>query len=115
MSSDRRHGNREPLKPGERRTPARLDAALSAFLEQAGLAQRVSQASVVPEWPALVGETIAAVTEPLFIARDGTLFVAVRTNSWMNELSLMERQLLRTLNERRDRAKVSRIHWRLMR
>jgi hypothetical protein len=33
----------------------------------------------------------------------------------MNELSLMEPQLLAALNAKPGRAKVSKIHWRLMR
>jgi predicted nucleic acid-binding Zn ribbon protein len=84
-------------------------------LEQSGLAARVEQASVIPEWPTLVGPQIAAVTEPLSIARDGTLFVSVRTNSWMTELSLLEPQLLAALNGKPGRRRVERIHWRLMR
>lgn len=113
MSDERRGRGREPLKPGERRRPERLDSALASFLEQTGLARRVDQASVVPEWATLVGANIAAVTEPLFIARDGTLFVAVRTHSWMNELSMMEPQLLRIINAAPDRPRVARIRWRL--
>lgn len=88
--------------------------ALAAFLDGSGLAARVDQAGIVPEWTALVGEQIASVTEPLSIARDGTLFVAVRTHSWMTELSLMEPQLLMALNAKPDRPRVQRIHWRLM-
>lgn len=98
-----------------KRKPEAIADALASFLDQSGLAARVEQAAIVPEWPRLVGEQIAAVTEPLSIARDGTLFVAVRTNAWMNELSLMEPQLLAALNAREGGAKVSRIHWRLMR
>lgn len=100
---------------GPKRKPERIGDALSSFLDQSGLAARVDQAAIIPEWPALVGAQIAAVTEPLSIARDGTRFVAVRTNAWMNELSLMEPQLLSALNAREGRAKVARIHWRLMR
>jgi predicted nucleic acid-binding Zn ribbon protein len=62
-----------------------------------------------------VGKQISAVTEPHHIARDGTLFVAVRTNAWMNELSLMEPQLLAALNAKPGRTKLVRIHWQLMR
>jgi predicted nucleic acid-binding Zn ribbon protein len=115
MTDDKRHGAREPLKPGEHRRPEPIASALSSFLKQSGLARRVTQASVVPEWPALVGDSIASVTEPLFIARDGTLFVAVQTNSWMSELAMMERQLLQRINEGSGRSRVARIHWRLMR
>ncbi len=92
-----------------------MDEALSSFLERSGLAARVDQASVVPEWRSLVGEQIAAVTIPHAIAQDGTLFVAVTTNAWMTELSLMEPQLLRVLNAKDGRVPILRIRWQLMR
>jgi predicted nucleic acid-binding Zn ribbon protein len=91
-----------------------MEEALKSFLKESGLEARVEQAGIVPEWPALVGSEIARVTEPLSISRDGTLFVAVRTNAWMSELSLMEPQLIAELNRKSGRAPVSRIRWRLM-
>ena len=97
-----------------RRDPTTVGDALASFLEQSGLAERVHQAGIIPEWESLVGPEIARVTEPQAIARDGTLFVAVRTNAWMAELSLLEPQLLAELNRKSGRAPVSRIHWRLM-
>jgi predicted nucleic acid-binding Zn ribbon protein len=100
---------------GRKRVPKRIDEALASYLERSGLAERVEQAAIIPEWPRLVGVQIAQVTEPLSIARDGTLFVAVSTNAWMNELSLMEPQLLTALNRKSGRPPVRRIHWRLMR
>ena len=98
-----------------KRRPEKLSDALASFLADSGLAERVEQAGIIPEWAALVGPQIATVTHPLMIARDGTLFVAVRTNAWMNELSLLEPQLLAALNSKPGRARVSKIHWRLMR
>jgi predicted nucleic acid-binding Zn ribbon protein len=95
--------------------PAPVGDVLAKLLAQSGLAERVEQASVVPEWPTLVGPTIAAVTEPLLVTADGTLFVAVRTNAWMTELSLMEPELLRALNAKEGRAPVRRIRWQLKR
>ena len=95
--------------------PQKIGDTLAAYLGKAGLADRVEQAAIVPEWGTLVGKQIAAVTEPKSIARDGTLFVAVRTNAWMNELSLMEPQLLRALNAKAGRSRIARIHWQLMR
>jgi predicted nucleic acid-binding Zn ribbon protein len=92
-----------------------MDEALTSFLERSGLAARVDQATVVPEWRSLVGEQIAAVTVPHAIAQDGTLFVAVTTNAWMTELSLMEPELLRVLNAKTGRAPIHRIRWQLMR
>ena len=92
-----------------------LGDVLASVLAKSGFADRVEQASVIHEWPTLVGPTIAAVTEPLSIAADGTLFVAVKTNSWMNELSLLEPELLRALNGRDDRPRIQRIRMRIMR
>jgi predicted nucleic acid-binding Zn ribbon protein len=98
-----------------KRSPARMDEALTSYLERSGLAARVDQANVVPEWKSLVGEQIATVTVPHAIARDGTLFVAVTTNAWMTELSLMEPELLRALNGKPGRTPIVRIRWQLMR
>ena len=98
-----------------RRQPQRVGEALASFLDQSGLAERVDQAGIIPEWEGLVGAQIAQVTKPLSIARDGTLFVAVRSNAWMTELSLLEPQLLAALNRKPGRAPVAKIHWRLMR
>jgi len=101
--------------PERKQRPQRISAAISQFLEQSGLRERVEQASVVPEWPELVGAQISAVTEPLSVTADGLLFVAVRTHAWMSELSLLEPELLARLNGRADRPRVKKIRWQLMR
>jgi predicted nucleic acid-binding Zn ribbon protein len=84
---------------------------ISDFLRDSGLAGRVAQAGLIPEWSRLVGPQVAAVTEPLRITADGTLFVAVSTNPWMAELSLMEPQLLAAINIERSRPAVKKIRW----
>jgi predicted nucleic acid-binding Zn ribbon protein len=89
--------------------PTALGDLLAGVLAQAGIAERVAQASVVPEWASLVGERIAAVTEPLSVGGDGTLWVAVASHAWMTELSLLEPELLRALNASKDRPPVLRI------
>ena len=94
--------------------PEKMSEVLASFMSTTREGGRVDQARVVPEWPALVGAQISAVTEPIMITRDGTLFVAVKTSSWMSELSLMEPQLLLAINADRATGKVARIHWRLM-
>jgi predicted nucleic acid-binding Zn ribbon protein len=91
-----------------------MSDVLASFMSTTKDGVRVEQARVVPEWPALVGAQISAVTEPIMITRDGTLFVAVKTSSWMSELSLMEPQLLIALNAEKSSGKVKKIHWRLM-
>ncbi len=104
--------------------PEELGALLKAYLKESGLAKRVEQAEVVPEWPRLVGPKIQAVTKPLFVTPDGTLFVAVITHSWMTELQLMERDLLQAINEpeepstgagSRNRPRIRRLRFQLMR
>src|SRR5688500_19613180 len=89
-----------------RRTPEPLGAILDTFLRESGLGERVEQAGLIPEWPGLVGPQIAAVTEPRLITADGTLFVSVTTNAWMTELSLMEPELLRTINAQPGRLPI---------
>ena len=98
-----------------RKKPSALGDVLAGVLRESGIAERVEQARLIPEWPALVGAQIAAVTEPTSIAADGTMFVRVTTNAWMNELSLMEPELLRALNSTEGRAPVKRIRWLLKR
>ena len=80
-----------PREPGK---PKRINEAISRFLADAGIAERVEQARVIPEWPDLVGPEIARVTEPQAVTADGTLFVAVRSHGWMSELSLLEPQIV---------------------
>jgi predicted nucleic acid-binding Zn ribbon protein len=103
------------MSSGPKKRPQQISAAISSFLEQTGLRDRVEQATVVSEWPLLVGSQIAAVTEPLSVTADGVLFVAVKTHSWMTELSLLEPELLASLNRQGGRAPVRKIRWQLMR
>jgi predicted nucleic acid-binding Zn ribbon protein len=96
---------------GRRRPAQRVDAAISDYLKSAGLDKRVRQAEVIPDWAELVGAQVAAVTEPLRVSANGTLFVAVRSNPWMNELSLLEPQLLAAINVVPGREPIRKIRW----
>jgi hypothetical protein len=55
------------------------------------------------------------VTEALSITPDGILFVAVKTNAWMTELSLMEPELIRALNLQASARRVRKIRFQLKR
>ena len=98
-----------------RKKPSSIAEVLAGVLQDTGIAARVEQAGIIPEWRTLVGGQIAAVTDPMSITADGTLFVNVTTNAWMNELSLMEPELLRALNAKDGRVPVKRIRWLLRR
>lgn len=93
--------------------PEPVKSVVADYLARRGLSERVEQAGIIPEWPQLVGQQIAAVTEPRSISANGTLFVAVTTNAWMNELSLLEPELLRSLNAKAGRSPIKRIRWQL--
>ena len=100
---------------GDRRTPAAMGDVIASVLKNAGLTDRVAQASVIPEWPRLVGGQIATVTEPLHLLQDGTLVVMVTTSAWMQELSLLEPELLKRLNHDPARPPVAKLRWTLRR
>ena len=96
---------------GRKRKPEAIGRIVADVLGERGLAKRLEQAEIIPEWPKLVGVQIAAVTQPQSITADGTLFVHVTTNAWMNELSLLEPELLRSINAKPERSAVRRIRW----
>jgi len=98
---------------GKKKRPETVGSIIAGVLGDRGLADRVKQAAIIPEWASLVGAQIAKVTTPESITANGTLFVSVTTNAWMNELSLLEPELLRSLNAKGDRAPVRRIRWML--
>lgn len=98
------------MSPAKKK-PSSIGDVLAGVLEAAGIAARVEQASIIPEWASLVGKQIAEVTDPQSIAADGTLFVKVATNGWMMELSLLEPQLLAAINAQPGRTPVRKIRW----
>jgi predicted nucleic acid-binding Zn ribbon protein len=99
----------------KKRNPKKLGDVMGEMLSSAGISARIAQASIIPDWPGLVGPQIAKVTEPLSITRQGTLFVAVTTNAWMTELSLMEPELLRRLNTQAGPLQIKKIRWQIKR
>jgi predicted nucleic acid-binding Zn ribbon protein len=91
--------------------PGPIGDAVLAFLRSSGLAGRVAQASILPEWSRLVGAHVARVAQPLWITPDGVLFVAVTSHAWMNELSFMEAELLEAINKLTPEHPIRAIRW----
>jgi predicted nucleic acid-binding Zn ribbon protein len=91
--------------------PTRLGDVIPSVIDRSGAGARLQQASVITEWASLVGDQIAQVTHPLSISQQGLLLVAVKTSAWMTELSLMEPEILRAINEKAGAAKIQRIRW----
>ncbi len=77
--------------------PQELGPLLKAMLESLGLNKKIRQYSVIDEWPALVGDRIAGVTEP-YRVDGGVLYVRVRTAEWRNELSMRKPEILKKIN-----------------
>lgn len=106
--------NDRPNRPQKSR-PVAVAEALAGYLKRAGLARRIGQAQVIPEWPGLVGPQIAAVTTPESITPDGILFIRVATSSWMNELQLMTPDIMARINAGRGAGRITSIRWLLTR
>ena len=101
-------------QPGTGRSRA-IAEALADMLRLTGLEADVARAGILAAWPALVGAQIAGVTQPRMMTEDGTLVVGVRSHGWMQELSLMERQLVAKLAAAGAATPVRRIRWELLR
>ena len=93
-------------------SPKQVREALAKYLEKSGIAEHIEAASVVPEWPELVGSAIAAVTTPLRVS-DRTLVVGVRSSAWLQELKMMEREIVRRLNAGKKRKVVDKIRFQM--
>jgi predicted nucleic acid-binding Zn ribbon protein len=112
MSERPPHADPAAAHPSDRtdRRFTPIGETLAAYLARTGIAQRIEEASAVPEWAERVGPGIAAVTRPVAVAR-GTLIVAVRSSAWLMELHLMEREIVRRINVQREKGRIDRIRF----
>ncbi len=93
-------------KPG----PTPLGDEVAKYLRTSGLDEKIEEASVIPMWADKVGEKIASVTTPLHTG-EGTLVVAVQSSAWLMELRLMEREIVRRINEGKRTGRIERIRF----
>jgi predicted nucleic acid-binding Zn ribbon protein len=101
-----------PGREGRARSrPTHVGDAVQSFLAKSGLARRLAQAQVIPDWARLVGPQIARVTVPESVTPDGTLFVRVATSAWMTELQLMGPQIMAAINAGRGAGRIKTIRW----
>ena len=78
--------------------PERIDKVLVRTLKGLKIDRRIKQESVLLNWSDVVGERIAAQTEPLRV-RDSILFVRVKSASWRNELVFLKSKIIHELNQ----------------
>jgi predicted nucleic acid-binding Zn ribbon protein len=77
---------------------SRVGDILPTVLKSFGLDRRLREQEILAIWPGVVGEEIAARTQPIKIER-GVLYVCVEHSAWMQELHFMEKEILRKLKE----------------
>jgi predicted nucleic acid-binding Zn ribbon protein len=99
----------------KKKRPQPIADVMKSVLGDNKLGDRIRQAGVFPEWGTLVGPQIAKVTEPISVTPQGTLFVAVQSNAWMTELSLLEPELLKKLNVKTGKLSIRKIRWQIQR
>ena len=98
-------------KPGQRKGskgPERVGGLVDQLLADRGVADQVRRQSVIEEWPGLVGDAIAGVTNARSMS-EKTLFVEVRSSPWLMELEMMKGDILKRVNAGRDDAPIERI------
>jgi hypothetical protein len=82
----------------KRSAPTRLSALLEQALSRFGLDRRLDDYRVWQAWDEVVGRTISRNAQPVRL--DGSrLIVTVRSSTWLQELSLLQRELIVRLNE----------------
>lgn len=82
----------------KRSRPTRLSSLLDQTLSRFGLDRRLDDYRVWQAWDEVVGRTISRNAQPVRL--DGTrLVVAVKSSTWLQELSLLQRELIARINE----------------
>jgi hypothetical protein len=82
----------------KRSGPAKFSILLEQALSRLGLDRRLDDYRVWEAWDAVVGRTISRNAQPSRL--DGTrLIVTVRSSAWLQELSLLQRELIARINE----------------
>lgn len=59
---------------------------------------KLKESEIIQSWPQLMGPTVAQATQNLYI-RNRTLFIYLNSAVIRNELFMMRRQLIKTLND----------------
>lgn len=74
------------------RDPAAIGALLPQLVAGRGWGERIALGRLRDQWPAIVGEQVAARSEPVALSR-GVLTVRADGGAWASELTLLARTL----------------------
>lgn len=91
-------GNRRRWSgPGpDGRDPQPLGRAARDLASTRGWSPRVAEGTVFAQWPAVVGEQIAAHASPTALS-EGVLHVTAESTAWATQLRMVQRQLLASI------------------
>jgi predicted nucleic acid-binding Zn ribbon protein len=89
-----------------------LRQALDRSLRDLGLRKRLTREQLSALWPKIVGPSVAKIAFPARF-RNGTLFIDVVDNVWMQELKFKEGELIGLLNEALREPLVRRLFFQL--
>lgn len=90
---------------GRGRDPKALGDVLVQITKDMGWASTLSQATLIEEWPALVGEPTAGHTEVLSIQR-GILQVRCDSTAWTTELRRLRAEIITKINNDYPNAEI---------
>jgi hypothetical protein len=76
-----------------------VGSALQSLLQKLGLERQFRTYDALAHWSDIVGKQVAQVARPLRLDAD-TLWVAVKSHTWAQELNFQKGTILRRLNER---------------
>ena len=91
-----------------------LRRALERSLRDLGLQKRLKSEQLSMLWPEIVGRSVAKIAVPAQL-RNGTLFIEVADNVWMQELKFQEGELIGRLNDALREPLVRRLFFQLAR
>ena len=77
----------------KKRKPQKLGDILRSVLSERGYLKQCLEAEIISQWPDIVGEKIADVTECTDV-RNGIMYVKVSSSSWRNEISFLKKEIM---------------------
>ena len=98
----------KPLPGSGGRPPRRLGDSLDRISKSLGGPSATALATIFAGWPAIVGAAVAAHAEPLSLVR-GTLTIGVDQPGWATQLTYLETDLLRRIEEVAGAGAVQRV------
>jgi predicted nucleic acid-binding Zn ribbon protein len=82
----------------ERRNTQNIGDVIRAYLKQSGLEKPLKERQLIQSWESLLGKTVARATTRIFV-KDRKLFVYLRSSVIRNELFMLQKEILKKLNE----------------